>query len=306
MRGRGYVRAALASVAAVAGTGFASGRALVLFFAQTGRVSWVGVATAAATFGLLTGLLCGCAARFGAGSFPRLCRRALGRGAGLAARVMHALLLALAAGLMLSSAGEIGALTLPLENGRLCGAGLALLLAFVATLWKQRPLPWAGLAALVVGVAFYAALALDPRPVRTYLNGEVQLALSGSVPAAILLGLAYGAMDACLAAGVAIRFGADCKRPARLGALCGGLLGALLACANAALLRGGDKLCAQLLPTVLLSARWGLTGFWLCAVYGFLCAAATLSAAVGGLIENLRCNDAVPYLRGGIGGAESL
>jgi uncharacterized membrane protein YkvI len=52
----------LAIVAAVAGTGYASGRELVLFFAQTGRAQWIGIGFAPVVFGLLTALLCRCGA----------------------------------------------------------------------------------------------------------------------------------------------------------------------------------------------------------------------------------------------------
>ena len=287
MEKRGGARAVAAILAAVAGTGYASGRELVLFFAQTGMTGWIGVCFAPVVFGLLAGLLCRCGASAGATGFVPFCRRMMGRRAGAVAGWMHGLLLALTAVVMLCGAGELGALTLPVRFGWLWGAGIALLIALALNLARLRPLPWLGAAVLAVGVAFYGALALDPRPVRVWLDGEVQLALENSWPASILLALAYGAMNAALAANVALRFGQGAK-PWRVGLGCGLSLWALLAVANGAIARGGRRLLGQAMPTVVLAARWGLFGFWACAAFGYLCALTTLAAALGGLTDILR------------------
>ncbi|MBR1820274.1 MAG: hypothetical protein IJ769_01485, partial [Clostridia bacterium] len=173
--------------------------------------------------------------------------------------------------------------TLPVRDGYLWGVALAAGLACLANLGGQRALPWLGLLLLAVGFAFYGGLALDPRPPRIYLRGEVELRLAGNFPAAALLSLCYAALNACVAGDVIARFSGGCTHAARLGALCGGLLGIVLLCGNAALERGGEMLLAQALPMVLLAARWGLAGFWLCAGFGFLCSVGTLAAALGGL-----------------------
>ena len=64
-----------AILAAVAGTGYASGRELVLFFAQTGRTGWIGICLASVVFGLLVSLLCRCGGSAGATDFVRFCQR---------------------------------------------------------------------------------------------------------------------------------------------------------------------------------------------------------------------------------------
>ena len=284
---RGETGTALAAVAAVGGTGYASGRELVLFFAQTGWAGWIGIAFASVVFGLLMALLCHWAGSCQAGDYIDFCRRLMGRRAGSVAGWLYALLLAMTAAVILSGAGELGALTLPLAHGRFWGALLALGMALLLNLKQARALPALGLALLLTGALFYGALAFDAQPPRIPLRGSVQLSLEGSWPAAILLGLAYAAMKAPLAGGLALRFGGG-ARPARVGLLCGGMLGALLACANAAVARGGRLLLAQAMPTVLLSARWGAPGFWLCAGFGFLCAVSTLTAVLVGLIDLLR------------------
>ena len=287
MEKRRALRAALAIVAAVAGTGYASGRELVLFFAQTGWASWVGIPFASAVFGLLTALFCRWAGRCGATGFADFCRRLMGRRAAALASWLYGLLLALTLAVMLCGAGEIGGLALPLRHGWAWGAGLALLAAVLMNLSKLKSLPWLGLATLLAGVLFYGSLAVDARPIRVWLRGDVELALAGSWPAAILLALAYAGMNAALAMGIVLRFGGSAK-PARVGLLSGAMLCALLACGNAALTRGGRPLLGQAMPSVILSARWGLFGFWACAGFALLCDVTTLAAALGGLIDLLR------------------
>ena len=293
MEKSGEARAALAIVATVAGTGYASGRELVLFFAQTGGAQWIGISFAAAVFGLLTALLCRWAGRVGADSFAQFCRMLMGRRLSAVAGWLHGLLLAMTAVVMLCGAGEAGALALPLRFGWLWGAGTALLIALIMNLSRLRALPWLGAVVLAAGALFYGALALDARPARIWLDGAVQLALEGSWPAAVLLALAYGAMNAALAANVVLRFG-KAGRPWRVGLLCAVALLTLLSAAGAAIARGGRALLGQAMPTVILSARWGLPGFWICMGFGYLCAVTTLAASLGGLIDDLR---------GGRGGA---
>ena len=284
---RGEARVVTAVMAAVAGAGYASGRELVLFFAQTGKVGWIGVCLAPAVFGLLVSLLCRWGGSAGATGFIQFCRRVIGTRAGVVAGWLHGLLLALTAAVMLCGAGELGALTLPVRFSWLWGAGCALLIGLTLNLARLRPLPWLGLIVLAAGVAFYGALALDPRPPRVWLDGTVQLALEDSWPAAILLALAYAAMNAVLAANVALRFGGGAK-PWRVGLGCALSLWALLAAANGAIARGGSQLLGLAMPTVVLAARWGLFGFWICALFGYLCAVTTLAAAMGGLIDMTR------------------
>lgn len=280
-------RTALAVVAAVTTAGYASGRETVLFFAQTGRVGWLGVCLAPTLFGLLTALFCRCATRVGAKDFAEFCRRLMGRRTGAVAGWLYGLLLAMTAAVALCGAGETGALALPVNFGWLWGAGVALLIALLLNLSRLRALPWLGLLALLAGLAFYGGLAVDPRPTRVWMDGAVTLALEDSWPAAILLALTFAAMNAALASGVVLRFGAGAK-PGRLGLYCALMLWGLLAAANGAIVRGGRQLLGQAMPAVLLSARWGFFGFWACAVFGYLCAVTTLAAVLGGLIDLLR------------------
>ena len=275
-------RAALAALAAVAGTGYASGRTLVSFFTQLGGMSWAGIAVTSACFGLLTGLCAALANRTGAATFAEACRKTLPRPVCRLAGALHGLLLAAVAAVMLANAAKLGALALPLKRAALWGMGLALALAVLLNAGRRRALPAAGLAVWAAAVLFYGALALDGRPPRLNFRGDVALLLEGSVPATLLLALCYGALNACVAADAVVRLG-PCLKPVGLGLACGAGLAAVLCLGNGALIRGGRALLAQALPGVLLAARWGLAGFWLCAGLGFCCSAVTLAAALGGL-----------------------
>lgn len=287
MKERSDLWAVPAILGAVAGTGYASGREQVLFFAQLGWAGWIGVCFAPVVFGVLMTLLRRWGERAAATGFVPLCKGLMGKRAWAVAGWLQGLLLAMTALVMLCGAGELGDLTLPVRFGWLWGAATALMIALLLNLAKLRPLPWLGVAVLVSGVAFYGALALDKRPPRVWTGGAVQLALEGSWPASILLALVYAAMNAALAANVALRFSGGGKAW-RLGLGCALALWTLLAASNAAIARGGRQLLGQAMPTVILAARWGLTGFWMCAAYGYLCAVTTLAAVLGGLIDLLR------------------
>ena len=274
---------ALAALAAVAGTGFASGRELTAFFAQLGECAWLAAVVASTFFGLAMGWLCRWTRRCGAGTLEEAARE-LGPGARRAVLTLHRLLLSLVSAVMLAGAARLGALALPMRFGWLWGALAALLAALLANMGRLRVMPCLGALALSAGVLWYGGMALDPRPTRIFLPGEMVLALENSAPAAVALGLLYGAMNACVAAPAALRFSGGAVRPLRAGILSGGMLFTVLFAALAALRQGGRMLLAQAMPEVLLAARWGLAGFWLCVAFAFFCACCTLSSALAGLL----------------------
>lgn len=275
MREKAEWRAALSAMAALSGVGLASGRELVLFFAQLKGAAWAGVLAACALFGALTALI---AARGGAchgqGGLERL------------AEALRLLFAALASAFMLTRLGELGAMTLPVRHSYLFGAGFGLLGALIAG-WTGLKWPLGLL--LTLGLSgFYMASALDGRPPRIHLRGETTFALADSMAAALLLAAAYAAMNAC-AAGWSLRdVRQGAVRPAALGIKAAALMAVVLIPGCAALARGGDMVLIQPMPWVVLSARWGLAGFWLCAAITALCALSTLSAALGLLISRLR------------------
>ncbi len=307
----GAWRSATAAAGAAATTGYASGRALVIFFMQLGAAAWPGVALASAGFGLLLALCAKLAIHAGAGSFGGVCRRTLGGKARIVG-LFHGLLLAMAAAVAILNAGEVGALTLPLRRGFLWGMAFALALAVLLNARGGRGMACAG-AAIVAGSAlFYAALALDPRPPRLYLRGEAVLTLSGSLPAMLALALCNAALNASIAADAVCRRADAGVKPRRLGLCCAAGMALPLLTGCAALTRGGPLLLAHALPVVPLAARWGLLGFWLCAALTFACNTATLAAALLGLRGWFSPKDHAPFRplgqtrQRGLGGAQPL
>ena len=267
-------------LAATAGTAFLSGRQLTLFFSQLGGMSWLAVATAAALFGLCCGTLCRFARQTGGENVAAVLMRRLDPRTGAAVGIVHALLRAVLAGIMLCVAGHMAALLWMVKNAFWMGTAGALLAAALLRLGRGRTaLGWIVLA---LGAAFYLALAMDGREVQYAAHYEVTLLWRGSAPAALVLGAMHAALNACAAAGAVVEGARSVSSPAKFGAACGvGMLG-MLAPANAALLRGGEKLTVQAMPTVLLAARWGQAGFVFCAGFMALRAVVTLSSLLPG------------------------
>ena len=275
MREKAERRAALTAMAAVSGVGLASGRELVLFFAQMKEAAWVAVLAACGLFGGFVALTVGegeASAR---------------RGGMVALRdALRLLLAALASAYMLTRLGSLGALTLPLRHGYWFGAGFGLLAA-LAIRWTRS----GGALGLLVTLGlsgFYVANALDGRPPRVNLTGATEFSLSGSYPAALCLATLYAALTGCAAAWSLRRVRRDTVRPLNVALRCAALMACALVPGVIALLRGGDRVLVQPMPWVVLSARWGVAGFWLCAGLMAMCATASLSAAAGVVIDALR------------------
>lgn len=179
---------------------------------------------------------------------------------------------------MLSETGRLAELALPVHNAYWMGVLLSLGLA--SMLCIRGMCGW-GNAAVLLCAIFYAAMALDPRPVRLYANYDTELKWSGSVPAALAMGALQAGLSGSAAAGIAAS--GRIRSPFRLAAGASGVMFLLLTAANAALLRGGERLLSQALPTVVLAARWGKAGFYGCIGMKWMCSVATLCAALNAL-----------------------
>ena len=277
MEARRAYAPALGFIAAASGIGFSTGRELALFFAQLGGASWAGIALAS----MLYGLLCGAMLRY---AQPLLAAARGTDGLSRAFRGLNRLMAAVAAAAMLSRPGQLGAIALPLRHGYAAGVLAALALALAAARRPGSWLPAMGTMAAILALTLFSSLALDPRPVRAIGRGSTVLRLAGSMRAATALAVVYAAMAACAglwtipSAGVVVR-------PGRVGVRAGVIMAAILCAGNAALQRGGSDLIARPEPLILLLARWGIAGFWLCAVFSYLCAASTLSAATAVLLR---------------------
>lgn len=287
MRLKGEWRVAFSAIAAIAGTGFASGQEIVLFFAQLGWTGWIGIPIASAMFGLLIGMMVYFARRTGADSFSGVFRRRLGKSAGETIDVLYGLLQALTAAIMLMTAGELGALTLPVRYGFIQGMIVALSISLMMNACRLRLLPWTGMIITGSAILFYFCLAIDQRPVRLYMRSETELALEGSIIGAALFALLYACLNGAVAGGIIPVFKDGNINAVRTGMLSGGMMAVLLICADFALMNGGKAICAARLPIVVLAARWGLAGFWLSAAYMFACTAATLTSVTGAIIAQI-------------------
>ena len=270
-------RAALAAIGAVMGIGLSSGREYALFFGQMGPAAPLGMLFASALFGLM-----------GAGVIRR-CARGVERApdslaAGLS--MLRVLMAALTVAAMLLRTGALGAIALPVRHSAAIGMASALLFALII---HRAGMLWAaGLCAGGFAMLLYAGLALDPSPVRLWTDGFTELALAGSPGWALAFAALYACMNACAAAWTARPAVCRGVRPAGFGARLCGIMLLFLCLEGLAMRRGGDALLAQAAPLALLSARWGVAGFWLCAAFQYACAVCTLSASVGILLDGLR------------------
>jgi len=270
MRERGEWRTALAMLGAASGVGLASGREIALFLAQMKSAAWAGVLAASALYGLLTG---------GAARFRQTAVRS---GPEALCEGLRLLLAALVAAFMLYRLGRLGALTLPLRHGYGFGAGFGLLAALAMERLKPRGQARLGLAVALVAGLFFLANALDPRPARLHMSGAVELTCAGNYAAALLMAVPYAALTACAGVWRLRRLGLGAAvRPGALAVKSAALLCSLLSLAVWALFRAGDAVMAQPMPWVVLSARWGLAGFYLCAGLQAVCAAQSLAVALG-------------------------
>ena len=280
---RQEVYAAGAIIASASAVCFASGRGIVLFFTQLGHMAWPGILIAGCLFGWMMHTVMHFARKTGAENLPEVFRRLTGTGCGRAAGVMYGLLTALVAAVMVENCAGIGAIVLPVKKGALTGAAFALLAAVVICLDRRRLLPVLGLATVCAAILFYAGLMLDVRPVAIHIKIRTVFRLRGSAAGCILLAMMHASLNASVASASAAEWGCAGVRPTATATLAGTMMTACLACANGAMLRGGEAICAQTMPTVILAARWGIWGFWLCSGFMYLSSILTLSESLNAL-----------------------
>ena len=272
---RSEIRAASAFCAALVGAGFASGREVESFFARLGTGSWLGVAAACAGLGFLVFVLLTLAQSTGASSFPDLYGRLMDTRCRDIMHLLHGLLVLMTAAAMIAAGGELGALALDLKGARLVGAlfvllaGLALAASGVCALGQMGFILTLGIAAI------YAALAFAPGS--SSFSGE-------GLMAAIPMGLLYASFNGALAGGVVVSAACEDVRPDRVGLLVALVMLLMLAPANAALTRCGERLRQTAMPTVVLAAQWGIPGYY--AVIALMTVA--VITTLGAMLSSLR------------------
>lgn len=281
------LRAALATLAAVVGAGFASGREIMTFFARLGPASYIGVAAASACAGLLGALIAHFAKKHCAKTFPGIYSAELGPGYGASMNVLYGLLLLLTGAAMCAAGGELGALVLPIHFSRPFGIFATLLAALSVVYGGRRALAGFGALLTPMVAAFYLALLVDKGPPSASGMAYVVGTFS-SLPMALLMGALYAAFNLSVASGALCLNCEENISPRRVGLLIGGLLFLLLMPANAVLLRAGPAFHDLALPAVMLASRWGVLGFYACVVVFWIAVTSTLSATLAPLIRQAR------------------
>ena len=273
----------LAIVAAGLGIDFVSGRVLAAFYAQTGHASWLGIGLAAMMYGLVTGMIVHMARRCGAQSVTQLLNRLPGGGMGKGAHALYGFILVLAMGMLLRSAGHMGALVLPVRRADLLGGALALLAAGVIAFAGERSVKTVGVLLVLLMIGFEIALLMLAQVPETF-HYEIELRLKDNWIAAVGFALLHAAACLCLSAGLTVRFSGGRVRAGYMGVWAGLVYGCMLAAGNAALMARDERILVLKLPFVALSAGWGSVGFYLNAGLNWLFCVFAMAGLVYGLM----------------------
>ena len=274
-----FARVALALVGAVIGAGFASGREVMRFFVQYGGWGYAGAALAAAAMGALALRVMRLAAQSGARTFGDLSRNLLGNAGGAVGAALFVALLAATGAAMLSGAGELAAIVLPIGPAYAAGYYGMMLCALLVAWRGMGGLAACGGALVPLCCCLYVPLIALPA-------AEKGVMLLPAAPwQAIPLALSYAALNIALAAGLLCESGprlnvTEQRRAALTGA---GVLGALLTLAIVTLDRGPGELRTAALPMVALAARLGKPGFYLSAAVLCMAMLSTLATALRSL-----------------------
>ena len=253
-------------IGALVGAGFASGREIAAFFTRYGAWGYAGVVLAVLALVYLAD-----------SDVPATWQH---RWPGRLWKSLLALLLAVTGGAMLSGAGEIAALVLPLHGAYWLGMVATLLIAWLLAHRTTAGLAWVSRIMLCVFVAMICAGLLLPG------SRAVQIERT-SIPMALVRGACYGGFNAALLIPVMRKSGAlppNARRQALTRA--GAILLLLLALGNAVLLRH-PALLYEPMPFVRLLDGWGKWGYYLSAACLYLAILSTLTACLRGLGKRL-------------------
>lgn len=256
--------AVLCILGSMIGAGFASGREIMQFFTCYGDFSR---ALVLITAGVMTALMI---KTMKAPSLSGLMPGGKGEGAGRGAVL---LLLLCTGGGMTAAAGELWALTMPLDHARSLGMLFTLAACLV---FSRRPVSvLTGMGYLLLpalGIALLMAFRLPGRETAEKIPSFPQM-IKG-----ILYALSYAGMNIMLSVGVLCDASAGCsgRKKCRSAAWAGGAIGGLLLIFNEALLPHADALGEEVLPMVMLLKAYGKEGYYLSAVLLYLAVFTTL------------------------------
>lgn len=263
-------QAALTAVGAVIGAGFASGREIVSFFSQYGRMSWLGIGTAVA---VIFAMAMGCLHAPGIAGMPASWK---GRWRGRVWRGMFGMLMLATGGAMLAGGGEVIALVHPGRLAWAAGTGATLLLSVMMARHGLGGSAWvsgimAGILLLLLGIGstlpVQPAMVHDANPARSILQGACYAGFNMALASPGLAEASAGLND---------------REKRRCALLMTGMLAALLALGNGVMLRrGADQRYAM--PLLQMSLHLGVLGRGLCCGGMYLAVLTTACAALRGL-----------------------
>lgn len=251
-------------VGAVVGAGLASGREIASFFTRYGRWSYPLIVIAVAVMVFLADAQLPINPRYR--WFKKLWE------------VLLKLLLVATGGAMLSGAGEIAALTIPIRRVRWVGMAATLLLAWALAHRVRRGLACVSRCLLIVlGVLIGLGLTL-PR--------MQAVRIPTVLPGGVVGGIAYGGFNAALQTPIFLQSGENDVQVRRKASWRAGviLLG-LLILGNGVLLRH-PALQGEEMPFIRMMAHYGKAGYWIGALGLYLAILSTLTACVKGSSRN--------------------
>lgn len=273
-------QAAFAICAAIIGAGFASGREIVSFFSCFGAASWLGVAAASAGIGALVYAVMLLSRRTQAETFPDLYGKLMGEPCKDAMHILHGLLCLITTSAMLAAGAELGALTFPIRHSYALGFALTLCAGLAAVCTGFQALSTMGVLLVPFIACYFAAMALNGQYAPSFL-------LDGLLPA-IPMGLIYASFNGALAGGAICLAGQKEADPARTALLTGTLMLFLLSCANWAMLRAGEAIRQMALPSIVLTAEWGVFGYYASIFILWLAILTTLCAMLHSMQAQLK------------------
>ncbi len=247
-------------VGAVVGAGLASGREIASFFSRFGAWSWIGILLSAAALIFL--------------SDARLPERWQTQRPGIIWRTLLTLLLVVTGGAMLSGAGEIAALTLPMHGAYPLGMIGTFLLAWILANRTASGLAWVsrlmlGALAVLIGLGF------------TLSSAPAVRVPFESAPSAVLSGLTYGGFNASLQVPILAAAPQCCQRKKQAAAAAALVICLLLLVGNAVLLRS-PALIDEPMPFLHMVGGFGKLGYWIGSASLYLAVLSTLIACFRG------------------------
>lgn len=290
MRFPSELKWACAACAPALGAAFISGREAATFFAVTGPASWAGIAAASVIFGLVMGMLAHFGSSTGMNTLPGVFSACMDERCGEAIGVVYGILMIMMGAVALTTAGELGMLSLDISHPALITAAIAMTISVMLTLHSSSPLTFLGRIFIPVCIAFFTALAADKRPAAAgvYIRNSLS-DVSGNAAVALFMGAMFAFLKAAVSGSLALG-NSQHLSPGRFGFFCGGIMALTTGSANLALQSAGSSVWPLNLPFVVLAARCGTFGYYTSIYIMFLGSIAVIACALSSVCALLKAH----------------